>query len=63
MNAKRKAAIVQQLVRLVDNTSEPFKEGRGRTKHIMSEGIAFSLTNEFVDTFDDVARTLLQDEG
>lgn len=63
MDAKKKAAIVQQLIRLVDNTSEPFKEVKGRTKHIMSEGIAFSLANEFVDTFEDVARTLLQDEG
>jgi len=63
MNAKKKAAIVQQLIKLVDNTSEPFKEVKGRTKNMMSEGIAFSLANEFVDTFEDVARTLLQDEG
>lgn len=63
MNAKKKAAIVQQLIRLVDNTSEPFQEVKGRTKNIMSEGIAFSLANGFVDTFEDVARTLLQDEG
>lgn len=29
----------------------------------MSEGIAFNLSNEFVDLFEDVARTLLQDEN
>ncbi len=63
MNLKTKTSLIQRLIKLAENANEPFKEIQGRTKHIMSEGIAFSLSNEFVDLFEDVARILLQDES
>ncbi|MBA4312132.1 MAG: hypothetical protein C0417_05840 [Chlorobiaceae bacterium] len=63
MNPKTKTSIIQHLTKLAENASEPFKETQGHTRHIMSEGVAFSLSNEFLDSFEDVARTLLQDES
>jgi hypothetical protein len=63
MNTQTRTSIVQRLTKLTQNVGEPFQEVHGRTRHIMSEGTAFSLSNDFLDIFEDVTRSLLQDES
>jgi len=63
MNQNTKTSIIQRLARIAENATVPTKETLGRTNFMMSEGITFSLSNDFVDLFKDVARSLIQDEN
>jgi hypothetical protein len=63
MNQNTKTSIIQRLARIAENATVPTKENLGGTNFMMSEGIAFALSNDFVDLFKDVARSLIEDEN
>jgi hypothetical protein len=63
MNQSTKTSIIQRLARIAENATVPTKEPLGRTNFMMSEGVAFSLSKEFIDLFEDIVRILVQDES
>ncbi len=63
MDERTKASIAKSIVRIVNNTVDPSKQGIRRTKIISRAGITFSLVDEFVDEYDGLIKRILQKEG
>lgn len=63
MNQKTKDSIVEKVVHIASNATDPSHHGIRRSRGIVAEGVAFSLVDDFADEFEALSKRLLQEEG
>jgi len=63
MDPETKDQIVQQIITIVSNRTDPFKPGVRRSQLISANGTSFALADEIMDLYEELQEELLQRHG
>jgi hypothetical protein len=59
MEKQQKESIIKDIVKIAENLQDPFTRGNRRSRFVSRDGIAYSLTDEYLDLWDDILKELL----